>query len=297
MSRLRIVHETIFHFSKEVRIGQHRLVLRPREGHDLRVEEMLLQITPDFDVEWSRDVFGNSIATAHFFSPASTLRIKSTLLLTQMSAFPCRSARPVAPPRYPLKFSPMEESITSAFRLSTFPAHAGRVAEWLRGEIDQANFCEAETLAAAVNQKVRRTIRRRDENGMQTPEETLGSRSGSCSDMAMLLVECWRVLGFPARFVSGYLDSASEGGRASTHAWAETYLPEVGWTGFDPTLGTLTNGQHVAVGVSNDPRSVLPVTGSFHGDGAHLESREVTVKIRRIPAMEASAASILEPCY
>ncbi len=285
MSCLRIVHETTYRYTEPVRFGPHRLMLRPREGHDLHVEEMILQISPDYDLEWSRDVFGNSVATAYFFAPADLLSIKSTLLLNQTSSFPRRSERPVERTRYPLEFSPLEENIVAAYRDSTFPEDAPSVAAWLRGEIDPAAFVEAETLASAVNQKVRRSIgyRRREEKGVQAPGETLAIGSGSCRDLATLVLECWRTLGFPARFASGYLDCvASEAGRASTHAWAEVYLPDVGWTGFDPTLGALTSSQHVVTGVSNHPRGVMPITGTFYGERELYEGMEVSVKTRRL---------------
>ncbi|MEO7318689.1 MAG: transglutaminase family protein [Chthoniobacteraceae bacterium] len=285
MSCLRVVHETTYRYSEPVHFGPHRLVLRPREGHDLRVEEMTLQISPDYDLEWSRDLFGNSVATAYFFAPADVLNIKSTLLLNQTSAFPRRTDRPVQRPKYPLQFSPLEENIAAAYRASTFPGDVERVAAWLRSEVDPSTHADAETLAAAVNQKVRRAIgyRRREEKGVQSPGETLAAGSGSCRDLAALVLECWRALGFPARFASGYLDcTASEAGRASTHAWAEVYLPEVGWIGFDPTLGALTSSQHVVTGVSNHPRGVMPITGTFFGERTLYEGMEVSVKTRRV---------------
>ena len=73
MSRLRIIHETNYCYKEAVRFGPHRLILRPREGHDVRVEEMRLEISPEFELEWSRDLFGNSVATVHILSPADQL--------------------------------------------------------------------------------------------------------------------------------------------------------------------------------------------------------------------------------
>lgn len=83
MSWLRIIHDTTYHYKRAVRFGAHRLVLRPREGHDVRIEEMCLEIEPEFELEWSRDLFGNSVATAHLLSPAERLRIHSEVLLRQ----------------------------------------------------------------------------------------------------------------------------------------------------------------------------------------------------------------------
>src|ERR1700745_3844449 len=65
MSWLHIIHQTTYRYNKAVRLGPHRLVLRPREGHDVHIEEMHVKIEPEFELEWSRDLFGNCVATAH----------------------------------------------------------------------------------------------------------------------------------------------------------------------------------------------------------------------------------------
>ncbi len=291
MRYLKITHETTYRYASPVRFGPHRIVLRPREGHDLRVEEMTLEISPDHDLEWSRDVFGNSVATAHFFTTANVLQITSTLLLRQMRGFPRRLDRPLLRPAYPLQFSPLEEFIVAAYRSSVFPADATGVAEWMQQEINPRFFLDAEALAGAINQKIWRSIRyrRREEKGVQTPGETLAAGSGSCRDLATLLMECLRTLGFPARFASGYLDCpASVAGVASTHAWAEAYLPEIGWIGFDPTLGTLTSRQHVVTGVSNHPRGVMPVSGTFFGPASVYLGMQVAVAVLEVEVVTDS---------
>ena len=90
--------------------------------------------------------------------------------------------------------------------------------------------------------------------------------SGSCRDMATLMMDAARLLGVAARFASGYLHgSASQAGLASTHAWAEVYLPTLGWRGFDPTMGAAISIDHIVVGVSSHPRGVMPVSGAFSG--------------------------------
>ena len=102
------------------------------------------------------------------------------------------------------------------------------------------------------------------------------------------MLEVLRHLGFPARFASGYLDcAASEAGRASTHAWAEAYLPEIGWTGYDPTLGEPTSAQHVVTGVSNHPRGVMPITGSFFDEQKSYLGMNVTVRTERYDSQPA----------
>jgi transglutaminase-like putative cysteine protease len=109
---------------------------------------------------------------------------------------------------------------------------------------------------------------------------------GSCRDFATLLLDAARSLGIAARFASGYLEcSAAEAGYASTHAWVEIYLPGHGWRGYDPTLGTVTSSAHVATGLSNHPRGVMPVTGSYYGPASAFRTLDVTVKLTAEPLL------------
>src|ERR1700759_884624 len=130
MSWLRISHETTYRYAKAVRFGPHRLILRPREGHDVRVEEMRLTIEPHAEVVWSRDLFGNSVATAHFADPAAELRIRSDVLLEQTLPFPLHSFRPAAPVPFPVTFSGLEAAIAAAYQETTYPSDVTRVKQW-----------------------------------------------------------------------------------------------------------------------------------------------------------------------
>jgi transglutaminase-like putative cysteine protease len=97
--------------------------------------------------------------------------------------------------------------------------------------------------------------------------------------MATLLMEAARASGVAARFASGYLHGrASLAGEASTHAWAEVYLPTLGWRGLDPTVGEGTAINHIVTGVSTHPRGVMPVSGSFTGGTGDYRHLEVTVR-------------------
>ncbi|HEV3210346.1 MAG TPA: transglutaminase family protein [Chthoniobacterales bacterium] len=178
----------------------------------------------------------------------------------------------------------MESAVAAAYRASSYPTDVTRVREWINATINPTAVCNAGEIVASVARMIRGRIKyqRREAKGVQGPSMTLAAGSGSCRDMATLMLEALRSLGFPARFASGYLEcSASEAGRASTHAWAKAYLPSVGWIGYDPTLGEATSGQHIVVGVSNHPRGVMPVSGTFFGEHSSNLGMQVAVQTAR----------------
>jgi transglutaminase-like putative cysteine protease len=296
VSWLRIIHETTYSYKAAVRFGPHRLVLRPREGHDVRVQKMRLEIVPECELDWSRDLFGNSVATAHFLSASDRLHIRNEVLLQQTAPFPLRTARPSTLVQFPVQFSGLESAIAAAYQATTFPEDVERVKEWVRDAIDLTTTRGAEDVVATVARAIHKNIRyrRRVAKGVQTPTETLTECSGSCRDMSTLMLEALRALGLPARFASGYLDcAASEEGRASTHAWAEAYLPEIGWTGYDPMLGEATSRKHVVTGVSNHPRGVMPVSGTFFDENDSYVGMKATVRTERFDEGHALSAKDL----
>jgi transglutaminase-like putative cysteine protease len=295
MSWLHIVHDTTYSYKKAVRFGPHRLVIRPREGHDVRIEEIRVEIEPTFDLEWSRDLFGNCVATAHILSPAEHLRIHSEVLLHQTAPFPLRPAQRQTRTEFPVHFSEIESAVATAYLATTHPADVAKVKEWVSTTIDPIIVHDAEEIVASIARRIRKTIkyRRREAKGVQSPSQTLAAESGSCRDMATLMLEALRSVGFPARFASGYLvGSASDAGHAATHAWAEAYLPSVGWLGYDPMLGDATSGNHIVVGVSNHPRGVMPVSGTFFDEDKSYLGMKAAVRTARFADKESALRSL-----
>ena len=250
----------------------------------MRIEEIRVEIEPTFDLEWSRDLFGNCVATAHILRPAEHLRIHSEVLLHQTAPFPLRPAQRQTRTEFPVHFSEIESAVATAYLATTHPADVAKVKEWVSTTIDPIIVHDAEEIVASIARRIRKTIkyRRREAKRVQSPSQTLAAESGSCRDMATLMLEALRSVGFPARFASGYLvGSASDAGHAATHAWAEAYLPSVGWLGYDPMLGEATSGNHIVVGVSNHPRGVMPVSGTFFdGDKSYLGMKAAVRTVR-----------------
>jgi len=282
VTQLRIHHETVYTYTKAVKFGLHRLVIRPREGHDLRVESMALTASPTPQVTWIRDVFGNSIALLRFKKGAKELRIVSDVTVSRTAPYAHRK-QDTEPTAFPPVYDPLEIAVVSAYQQLSYPADSAALARWVRAQSPKPPK-DVESLVKHLNRSVHQEIRyvRREERGVQTPAETIEKGLGSCRDSATLLLDAVRSHGIAARFASGYLEcAAGEAGHASTHAWVEIYLPGHGWRGFDPTTGGPTSGGHVATGLSNHPRGVMPVVGSYFGRAAHFKAMRVAVKLTR----------------
>ncbi len=280
MSRLRIQHRTVYSYVRPVRFGRHKLILRPREGHDIRVVQLHIDIQPEHRLIWTRDMFGNSVGIVDFLSDASELNVLSEVVVDRWAPFPRAGADQPWSVTYPVTCDAFEAGIAQGYQSPTYPDDGARVRQWVDERLPSSNRLDAEMMLHHLCSSVRNEIQylRRSEKGVQTPSVTLDLGRGSCRDMATLMLEAVRSLGIPARFVSGYLHClASDAGRASTHAWMEAYLPGFGWCGYDPTLGERSSEKHVAVGVSPHPRGVMPISGQYEGTAGDFISLNVQV--------------------
>ena len=287
MARLRITHRSEYHYTGPVQLGRHRLVLRPREGHDLRVESMQLEISPSHRLVWSRDVFGNSIAIVDFIEPTTKLTIVSEVVVFRTAPFPQEEPHEPWRVEYPVVYDPLEIVLASAYQATSYPDDLYELRLWIYSIRPTIDLQDAESTIFSLGTEIHRLIRyqRRSEHGVQSPTETLRLARGSCRDMATLMMEAGRTLGLATRFASGYLDcAASLAGRASMHAWVEFYLPALGWRGFDPTLGEPTSLKHVVTGVSNHPRGVMPISGKFVGAQSDFSKMVVQVTTEALQA-------------
>lgn len=283
--KIRIQHRTTYRYTEPVALGQHRVMVRPREGHDLHIESSILTIRPAQTIHWLRDVNGNSIALIDFTERSREMMIYSELVLQHYDSDPLDFRITPYALHYPFVYDPWTLPELTAFTHIIFPADAERVRVWLGQFWEPGKLVETVTLLQGLNQFIQKTFTytRRDEFGVQSPAKTLDRNSGSCRDFATLFIEACRSWGLAARFVSGYmLCEATEAGGASTHAWAEVYLPGAGWKGFDPTSGRMTGSQYVAVAVSRHPEAATPISGSFLGVPTAFLGIEVDVRVEQL---------------
>jgi transglutaminase-like putative cysteine protease len=273
-------------------------MLRPREGHDVKIEQSRLTISPAHRVQWMRDVHSNSLAVVHFSERASELTIESDLTLHHFEANPFDFYLEPEAVRYPFLYDPETFLAVSSFAQTAYPGESALLLDWLKPFWAPGQSIGTLELLQKLNSAISPQLRYqvRYEEGVQSPGQTLALGSGSCRDFATLFIEACRCLGLAARFVSGYiLAGSTAGSEASTHAWAEIYLPGGGWRGFDPTLGTLTTSQHVSVAVARLPLWASPISGSYLGPASAFLGLETSVRVEEIALNSAvpSSAAVL----
>ncbi|MCP9858950.1 MULTISPECIES: transglutaminase family protein [unclassified Cyanobium] len=283
MRRFNILHLTTYTYSAPVRLGTHTLRLRPREGHDLRIETSSLSIRPAAKLRWHRDVEGNCLAMASFSVAAERLLIESNLIIQQYDRVPLDFLVDDDAVSYPFDYVPRDRPVLGAYLAEATAEPCRALQQWTATVWQPGDIIQSYTLLKRLNLAAHQRVsyRKRDEPGVQTSAETLDSGFGTCRDIAFLFMEAARCFGFAARFVSGYSFTALPPEEAgSTHAWTEVFLPGAGWKGFDPTHGVIVGDTHIPVAVARRPESVPPIAGSFCG--AALLSMEVGVWITEL---------------
>lgn len=300
MHKLEIVHRTRYDYSAPVTLGEHRLMFRPRDSHDLRLLHTGLTIEPAAMVRYIHDPFGNSIALAQFEGATQVLELTSTIRLEHFGLPP--ELPPIEEYARTLPFSYLAEEAPDLARYVErhYPDPNAIVSNWIRqfleGEGGADTFATLTRLCKGIQESL--TYAMRFEPGTQPPATTLENGGGTCRDYALLMMEGARALGLAARFITGYLyDPAADdaaGGTASPaypHAWMEVYLPGAGWVEFDPTNGIIGSERLIRVAVSRDPEQAMPIKGTFTGASDVAVNAVVDVQVRTLPDTPAAPAA------
>lgn len=294
MTTYRVRHLTTYSYDRPVEFGLHRLLVRPRDGHDMRLLDTHLAMSPEADVRWAYDTFGNSVALLSFHEPSAELSITSELTVRRYAHDDPieRLSRHSGP--YPFAYDADEAlDLGPLLRLQHEGDRPGLTA-WLDAKLPRLpddTMLLLDGLVCAVHEGF--DYARREEHGVQTPAETISLGSGTCRDFALFFMEAARHLGFAARFVSGYLydaaavtgegaDSDDVRGGGATHAWADVFVPGSGWIEFDPTNRIIAGRNLLRVATTRTPAQALPLSGTFRGRGAQFLGMDVQVDVSRL---------------
>lgn len=288
MSILRVHHRTIYNYTSPVSFGEHRWLFRPRDSQEQRLLEAEHTISPvPSDLTWIHDVFSNQIAVVHFDRPSDELVFESTITLDHTPQAGPRYRTGESARHWPFDYDPDTQIDIEAYRRVHYPDPI--VEAWAQSLVPYSGIADTADLLLRLTHAVRETCAyaRRNDPGTQTPAVTLQRRSGTCRDFALLMMEAARILGFAARFVTGYIyvparDTGRILGSGATHAWVQIFLPGAGWREFDPTNGIVGNRDLIRVGAARDPRHAKPLSGTYSGARSAYIGMDVDVHVTKL---------------
>ena len=265
-------HRTSYQFDRPVNLSPHVVRLRPAAHSRTPILAYSLNIKPETHfINWQQDPFGNWLARLVFPEKTTEFSIEVDLVADMVTINPFDFFVEEYAQKFPFKYdAELKKELLPYLEIRE---DGELLKEWLKGvDFDQPNTV---MFLVTINQHLQQDIgyNIRMEPGVQSCEETLTKRTGSCRDSAWLLVQILRHLGLAARFVSGYLvqltadqksldgPSGPEADFTDLHAWTEVYLPGAGWVGLDPTSGLFAGEGHIPLACTPSPSSAAPIHG------------------------------------
>jgi uncharacterized protein (DUF2126 family)/transglutaminase-like putative cysteine protease len=292
--RVAIQHKTIYNFDRLVSLSPHVFRLRPAVHSRTPIKAYTLRIEPkNHFINWQQDPFGNILARVVFPEKCRKLSVEVEVIADMTVINPFDFFVEDYAEKYPFQYDALAlKELQPYLELSE---KSPLLIKWVK-EVDTSKR-NINDFLVDINRQVFAAISYniRMEVGIQSCEETLKIRSGSCRDSAWLLVQILRHLGLAARFVSGYLvqltadikaldgPSGPEQDFTDLHAWTEVYIPGAGWIGLDPTSGLLTGEGHIPLACTPDPASAAPVTGAMDECEVEFEFSNTVERLHEDP--------------
>jgi transglutaminase-like putative cysteine protease len=265
--RLHIAHSTVYRYDPPANGAVQLLRLTPRNHDSQYVMRWRIDVTPDTRLAASEDAFGNITHVFGASGPFAEIRVEvDGEVETQNTSGVVRGT--------------VERFPQSLFLRETALTQPDAAIRDLAADVGTAAGGMALDVLHALMRRLHDEIAY-DTALTNTPMSAgaaLALKRGVCRDLTHIFIAASRCLGFPARYVAGYLQLAD--GRAEQeagHAWAEAFIADLGWVGFDPANALCPNDAYVRVAVGLDSLGAAPVRGARYGAGA--ESLEVAIKV------------------
>ena len=292
--RVALHHHTSYQYDRPIQAGPQVIRLRPAPHCRTPIESYSLRISPnEHFINWQQDPHGNFLARIVFENKIKHFTVDVDLVANLSVINPFDFFVEDEAEKHPFHYQSHELEELKPFLATDVP---GPLLTDFMSTIDHHHERTIDFLVA-VNQRLEQHIDYvvRMEPGVQTCEETLEKRSGSCRDSAWLLVQMLRQLGLAARFTSGYLiqlkpdvesldgPSGSSVDFTDLHAWAEVFLPGAGWVGLDPTSGLLTGEGHLPLASTPKFSSAAAISGEIEECGSEFDFGMTVTRIHEDP--------------
>ena len=261
--QIRIDHATTYSYQRQARFIIQVLRLTPRSNEGQHVSKWRIHTDVDTKLRQSEDAFGNIVHTLYTEAPVQALTVRVTgEVETSDTGGVLRGEVERLPPMVYLRST----ELTVAGRLiSTFAA------EFLA----HPPLERMHRLLAAIHATVAYEI------GVTTPthtaEDILKLGRGVCQDHAHLFIACARATGVPARYVSGHLMRTDRADQDAAHAWAEVWIEDLGWVGFDASNGVCPTDRYVRIAAAPDYLGAAPVRGANYGGAGEQMNVQLSV--------------------
>jgi transglutaminase-like putative cysteine protease len=278
--KITVTHSTVYRYDFPVFLEPHIFRLRPRTNSSQRLLAFDIQITPTpAGTTECLDQDGTLALNAWFNTPTRELSVLSRFTVEMLRQNPFDYILTGQSLHLPLWY---QDPICAALAPYRNDAHVAasvkQYAQWIAAVAQWNTLSFLLALSRQIFQSCRQVIR---PDGPPWPSDrTLSAQEGSCRDLAVLFCDVCRVMGLAARFVSGYeCASANSNQDSYMHAWAEVYLPGIGWRGYDPARGLAVSNGHVAVAAGFDHDLASPVAGWYSGGSASRMEASLNLQV------------------